>query len=495
MPIDPVDPVLRHRAVAAAQGRGAVRPAPHRRHARRRRLRRAAPRRRRLRRPARRQRARARRAHRRPRRARLHRPLRRAGLHRPPRALRVVDAHARRVRRGGVPAWDDDGVRRSARARQRRGRRGRALRGRGESRSAGAVHRAGAVVRPAPARPRAVGRRSLRPRHRAHAPLARGRRPGRGDGHARRARRPTSAWRRSSPPASPAASSSRATPPASPVPSLQGYLAAGITSDHEIFTEPDCLEKLRAGLTVELRGMLDADPPRHRRRGEQRCRSRRRTWSPPPTTCSRSRCSRTAGSTTSCAGSSRTAWIRCSRSGARRTTPRTGCSASTSARSWPAGRPTSIVLDSLEDVAVNEVFVGGRLVAAAGRMLDGVVDGPSDRPLDTMHLAPMVADDFRLRLDAPDGEHRMRVIADAVMTRWDETDGRRARRRGRRPCRPPRAGHRAPARSHRPDPARGAARGLGRLDRRGRDHRRARHAQPRGVRSRRRRHGASPPTP
>ena len=44
-------------------------------------------------------------------------------------------------------------------------------------------------------------------------------------------------------------------------PALQGYLAAGITSDHEIFTEPDCLEKLRAGMTVELRGALDAILP------------------------------------------------------------------------------------------------------------------------------------------------------------------------------------------------------------------------------------------
>src|SRR3954454_1732915 len=37
---------------------------------------------------------------------------------------------------------------------------------------------------------------------------------------------------------------------------LQAYLAAGMTSDHEIFTAPDCLEKLRAGMTVELRGMI-----------------------------------------------------------------------------------------------------------------------------------------------------------------------------------------------------------------------------------------------
>src|SRR5215472_8736482 len=44
-------------------------------------------------------------------------------------------------------------------------------------------------------------------------------------------------------------------------PVLQAYLAAGMTSDHEIFTEPDCLEKLRAGMTVELRGMIEAILP------------------------------------------------------------------------------------------------------------------------------------------------------------------------------------------------------------------------------------------
>src|ERR1700688_1852727 len=42
---------------------------------------------------------------------------------------------------------------------------------------------------------------------------------------------------------------------------LQAYLAAGMTSDHEIFTEPDCLEKLRAGMTVERRGMFERSLP------------------------------------------------------------------------------------------------------------------------------------------------------------------------------------------------------------------------------------------
>ena len=37
-------------------------------------------------------------------------------------------------------------------------------------------------------------------------------------------------------------------------PHLQAYAAAGITSDHEITSAQDLLEKLRAGLTIELRG-------------------------------------------------------------------------------------------------------------------------------------------------------------------------------------------------------------------------------------------------
>src|SRR3954454_9379336 len=203
-------------------------------------------------------------------------------------------------------------------------------------------------------------------------------------------------------------------------PVLQAYLAEGMTSDHEIFTEPDCLEKLRAGMTVELRGALDAIlpgiveevnrlpiPPTHlvaatddlfaltllEDGGLDHLLRRLIAHGMDPVLA-----------------------YRCATYHAAYRLQRVDLGAVV------AGRQADvIVLDSLEAVAVNEVFVGGRLVAAGGSMLDAVVDGPSDRPLDTMHLSPMAADDFRLRLDAPDGEHRMRVIADAVMTRWDET--------------------------------------------------------------------------
>ena len=43
----------------------------------------------------------------------------------------------------------------------------------------------------------------------------------------------------------------------SPGPGLQAYMSAGISADHEITSGADALEKLRAGLTVEIRGSHD----------------------------------------------------------------------------------------------------------------------------------------------------------------------------------------------------------------------------------------------
>jgi adenine deaminase len=202
-------------------------------------------------------------------------------------------------------------------------------------------------------------------------------------------------------------------------PVLQAYLAAGMTSDHEIFTEPDCLEKLRAGMTVELRGALDAIlpgivaevnrlpiPPAHlvaatddlfaltllEEGGLDHLLRRLIAYGMDPILA-----------------------FRCATYHAAYRLQRVDLGAVAAGR-----RADVIVLDSLEEVAVDEVLVGGRLVAQGGRMLVDVVEGPSDRPLDTMKLAPLEAADFVLHLDAPDGVHRMRVIADAVMTRWAE---------------------------------------------------------------------------
>ena len=92
----------------------------------------------------------------------------------------------------------------------------------------------------------------------------------------------------------------------------------------------------------------------------------------------------------------------------------------------PDGNRTLEEFDNGCDVSVDgtthHVFTDGRLVASNGKMVIDVVEGPSDPPYDTMKLAHLEPADMLLRLDAPDGWHRMRVIADAVMTRWDESD-------------------------------------------------------------------------
>ena len=88
-----------------------------------------------------------------------------------------------------------------------------------------------------------------------------------------------------------------------------------------------------------------------------------------------------------------------------------------------AGRRADlVVLADLESFAARHVLTDGRLVASGGRMLTDVVEGPSDPPYDTMRLPALRPADMVLRFDVPDGVHRVRVIADAVMTRWDEAD-------------------------------------------------------------------------
>jgi adenine deaminase len=202
-------------------------------------------------------------------------------------------------------------------------------------------------------------------------------------------------------------------------PVLQAYLSAGITSDHEIFTEPDCLEKLRAGMTVELRGALDAIlpgiveevnklpiPPTHlvaatddlfaltllEDGGLDHLLRRLVAYGMDPILALRC-------ATYHCAYRLQRADL--------------GLVA--------AGRRADlVVLDDLVEFRATEVLYDGVLVAQDGSLLVDVVEGPSDPPYDTMRLQEMTPSQFVMRLDVPDGEHRVRVIGDAVMTRWDE---------------------------------------------------------------------------
>ena len=123
-------------------------------------------------------------------------------------------------------------------------------------------------------------------------------------------------------------------------PALQGYLAAGITSDHEIFTEPDCLEKLRAGHDRRAARRARRHPAEHRRGGEP---------APDPADAPRGRDRRPVRAHPARGRRARPSAAPPDRArhgpGARvpvRDVPRrrTGCSASISARSSPVARPT-----------------------------------------------------------------------------------------------------------------------------------------------------------
>jgi adenine deaminase len=204
-------------------------------------------------------------------------------------------------------------------------------------------------------------------------------------------------------------------------PVLQAYLAAGMTSDHEIFTEPDCLEKLRAGMTVELRGMIDEILPAIV--AEVKSLPLTPTHLVAATDDLFALTLLNAGGIDHLLrrlvayGLDAVLALRIATYNAAYRLQRADLGLVSAGH-----RADIVVLTDLESFTAEHVITDGNLVASHGEMLASVLEGPSDPPLDTMKLVHLDPDDMLLRLDAPDGTHRMRVIADAVMTRWDESD-------------------------------------------------------------------------
>lgn len=202
---------------------------------------------------------------------------------------------------------------------------------------------------------------------------------------------------------------------------LQAYLAAGVTSDHELTSAEDALEKLRAGLTLQIRGShpyllpdiaaallalphlssqitlcTDDVPPDHLLekgglialikllisnglRVEDVLRM-----------------------------ATLNAAIRMQR-------PDLGLIA--------AGRTADIIVfNSLEDLHPRAVYVSGRCVARQGKLLFTPAAASNViPPRDTMHLQPLRAGDFCLKIDGlTKGKARLRNIKGARFTQWSE---------------------------------------------------------------------------
>jgi adenine deaminase len=204
-------------------------------------------------------------------------------------------------------------------------------------------------------------------------------------------------------------------------PALQAYLSAGMTSDHEIFSEPDCLEKLRSGMTVELRGMIEAILPG--------IVAEVNSLPLPPTHLVAATDDLFALTLQTDGGIDHllrrlvahgldpVVALRCATYNAAYRLQRADLGL------VAAGRRADVaVLADLTSFTAVHVLTDGRLVASEGQMVVDVLEGPSDPPLDTMKLGVVDPSDMRLCLDAPDGRHRMRVVADPVMTRWGEAE-------------------------------------------------------------------------
>jgi adenine deaminase len=89
-----------------------------------------------------------------------------------------------------------------------------------------------------------------------------------------------------------------------------------------------------------------------------------------------------------------------------------------------AGRRADlVVLSDLREIAVETVYVAGRLAAANGRMLEEPAASAPPPPADTMKLGPLAADDFRLRVPGiMAGRVVVRTIKGARFNAWSEIE-------------------------------------------------------------------------
>jgi adenine deaminase len=203
---------------------------------------------------------------------------------------------------------------------------------------------------------------------------------------------------------------------------LQAYLAAGIAADHEITSGDDALEKLRAGLTVELRGSHDYLLPD--------IVNALNTLPVIPTSltictddvfpdylCEHGGISDVLRRLVRCGLDPRQA-VRCAtiNSAIRLRRDDLGLVA--------AGRRADMVaLGDLSTLAVERVYADGRQVAAQGRMLIDPKPAVAPPLASTMNLPRPTASDFCVPLAGINlGRRRIRTIKGARFNMWSEIE-------------------------------------------------------------------------
>ena len=205
-------------------------------------------------------------------------------------------------------------------------------------------------------------------------------------------------------------------------PRLQGYLAAGIGSDHEVTSGDDLLEKLRAGLAIEIRGShpyvvpsivealeklphlssqlmfcTDDVPPDHLLTEGGMIDVLRRFIA---------------------SGLEPVEALRMATFNAAQHLGRRDLGAICS------GRIADIVVfTDLDKLTIADVFVSGRHAAQSGRMLGAIEPPACPAPPGTMHLSPCTADDFRLPVAGlQNGKATLKSIKGVRFSEWSSVE-------------------------------------------------------------------------
>ncbi len=201
---------------------------------------------------------------------------------------------------------------------------------------------------------------------------------------------------------------------------LQGFVAAGIQSDHEITSGEDLLAKLRAGLTVELRGSHDYVLP-----GAVEALKTLKQFPQTLTICTDD----VFPDDLVTAGGMIDVLRRLVRYGMAPVDAIRAATLNAAMRLGrhdlglvaPGRRGDLVVLTDLAGMAVERVFASGREVAARGTLSVAIRPDPVALPRGTMQLGRTAPEDFQLR--APndhDGSVRLRTVMNPRFTQWNE---------------------------------------------------------------------------
>ncbi len=203
---------------------------------------------------------------------------------------------------------------------------------------------------------------------------------------------------------------------------LQAYLAAGVTSDHELTSGADALEKLRAGLTLEIRGSHPYLLPEivaalktlpHLSSQITVC-----TDDVPPDMLLEKGGIVALLNMLIEQGLPATDVLRMATLNAAIRLQRNDLGL------IAAGRVADLVVfDSLTQLRAQQVYVAGKLTAQQGKMQKPLKANPNvTAPRDTLRLQPLAAGDFVLKVPSiRHGKATLRHIKGARFTQWNET--------------------------------------------------------------------------